>query len=85
MAQAPEDQRGADSAEVDGNTDPLSADDHPYAGGWPIADCRDDITSTGNSEGDIADDFSLLDQFGDQVQLHSFCDRLVLLVGSAFW
>ncbi len=75
----------SDGEEVDGNTDPLDDQDRPYAGGWPIADCRDGIASTGNSEGDIADDFTLMDQFGEQVRLHSFCDRLVVLVGSAFW
>jgi hypothetical protein len=74
-----------DLAEVEGNTDPLDATDYPYAGGWPIAACRDTIHSTGNEVGDIADDFALMDQFGESVRLHSFCDRAVLLVGAAFW
>ena len=74
-----------DLEEVEGNTDPLDEVDHPYAGGWSIAACRDTVVSTGNEVGDIAEDFTLLDQFGDSVRLHSFCDRAVLLVGAAFW
>ena len=74
-----------DGDEVRGNTDPTDAEDRPYQGGWEIAACRDDIASTGNAAGEVADDFSLMDQYGDLVRLHSFCDRAVLLMGSAFW
>ena len=74
-----------DGEEVAGNTDPLSALDHPYAGGWPIGACRHDIVSTGNEVGDIVEDFELLDQYGETVRLHDFCDRQVLLVSAAFW
>ncbi len=75
-----------DGEEFSGNTDPLDAEDHPYTGGWPIADCRDEITPTGSNEvGDISQDWALMDQFGDTVRLHSFCDRTVLVVSSAFW
>ena len=48
-----------DADEVDGNTDPTDADDHPYMGGWNIDDCRDSITATGSSVGDIVHDFEL--------------------------
>ncbi len=75
----------SDGAESMGNTDPLDAEDHPYAGGWPIAACRDEIESTGDLEGEIVNDWALPDQFGETVRLHSFCDRTVLLVGAAFW
>lgn len=74
-----------DGVETDGNTDPLDAEDRPYTGGWAIGACRDDIESTGDEEGQIANDWSLSDQHGEQVRLHSFCDRTVLLVGAAFW
>ncbi len=74
-----------DLEEVEGNTDPTKKNDHPYEGGWAIADCRDDIESNGNRVGDIADQFELLDQYGDTVRLHDFCDREVVLIGSAFW
>lgn len=74
-----------DLAEVDGNTDPTVASDHPYTGGWAIGDCRDSIVGTGANVGDIANDFALLDQHGDTLHLHDFCDREVLLVSAAFW
>jgi hypothetical protein len=74
-----------DGDELAGNTNPLDDNDHPYAGGWPIAACRDSIQASGDEEGDIANDWRLPDQFGEQVQLHSFCDRTVLLVAVAFW
>jgi hypothetical protein len=75
----------SDGDEVNGNTDPTSADDRPYKGGWPIDACRDDISATGDDVGDIAGSFSLTDQFGDQVKLHDFCNKAVLLVAGAFW
>ena len=74
-----------DGDEVLANTDPTDATDAPYAGGWAIGACRDDIQSTGNAVGEIVEDFELLDQYGETVRLHSFCDRVVLLVGAAFW
>ena len=75
----------SDSDEVLGHTDHTQADDHPYTGGWPIDACRDTVVATGNTVGDVAEDFDLMDQYGEQVRLHSFCDRVVLLVGAAFW
>jgi len=75
----------SDGEEIAGNTDPLDPNDYPYAGGWAIGACRDDIIGTGYEEGDTALDFNLADQFGDQIRLHSFCDRAILLLGAAFW
>lgn len=74
-----------DGDEIDNYTDPTDAADHPYAGGWPIGACRNDITGTGTQEGDIANQFELSDQNGDIVRLHDFCDRAVLLVFGAEW
>jgi len=74
-----------DGVEVEGFTDPTDPDDRPYAGGWAIGGCRDDISGTGDRPGDIATNFALSDHFGDTVRLHDFCDRAVLLVGAAFW
>ena len=75
-----------DGAEVEAGTDPLDIDDYPYRGGYGIdGECRDSITSTGNGVGDIAENFNLIDQFGDGVKLHDFCARVVLLVSGAFW
>lgn len=74
-----------DGVEVDGNTDPTDDADMPYLAGWPIDPCRDDIQSTGNDVGDIAEGFELLDQFGETVSLHDFCDQTVVMVSSAMW
>jgi len=75
-----------DGEEVDGNTDPNLAADHPYQGGWPIGACRDQIQPNGNNRpGDIAQQFQLLDAYGDQVRLHDFCENEVVLIGAAFW
>lgn len=74
-----------DREEVEGNTDPTRRRDHPYTGGWAIGACRHDIVSTGNDVGDIAENFVLTDQHGEDLSLHDFCDREVLLVSAAFW
>lgn len=74
-----------DGYEVFDHTDPLDPLDHPYAGGWQIGACRDDITATGHEPGQIAEDFELIDQHGEALRLHDFCDREVLLVTAALW
>jgi len=74
-----------DGEEVDGNTDPLLKRRHPYEGGWPIADCHADIEGEGGEVGDIVENFRLMDQHGETVRLHDFCDRTILLVACAFW
>jgi len=56
-----------------------------YLGGWHIADCKEDIESTGYEVGEIAPNFVATDQFGDKIELHAFCDRTVVLVASAEW
>jgi hypothetical protein len=74
-----------DLEEINSNTDPLDSADHPYIGGYEIDVCRHDINSTGNNIGDIAKGFTLMDQHGDMVKLHDFCNHVVLLVSEAFW
>ena len=66
-------------------TDPLDPKDHPYTGGWPIGECRDDVEPTTDAVGGVATDFSLADQFEDAVRLYAFCDRAVLIVSTAGW
>ena len=66
-------------------TDPLDGTDHPYAGGWTIDACRDSVVATGDSVGQVAENFALLDQDGDTVRLHDFCDHAVLVVAWAAW
>lgn len=75
-----------DGVEVSAGTDPLDGLDHPYLGGYPMdTACRDGIQATGSAVGDIAENFALTDQHGDQVRLHDFCDHTVLLLTSAVW
>ena len=74
-----------DGAESTGNTDPMNPDDHPYAGGWPIGSCRSQIEPTGNTEGEVASNFSMLDQYGESVELYAFCDKVVYITFAAVW
>ncbi len=74
-----------DGDELDNNTDPGDPEDHPYTGGWAIDSCRYDVAASGNSEGQVTENFDLGDQFGDGVKLHDFCGKVVLLESSAFW
>jgi hypothetical protein len=74
-----------DGDEVHGNTDPLDAEDKPYAGGYQIDACRWDYEGTGTSVGDIAYNFELVDQYGETVRLHDFCNQVVLLISGATW
>jgi len=75
----------ADGDEVAAHTSPIDPADHPYAGGWTIDACRNDVASTGNGEGEVAQDFDLPDQFGETVSLHDFCDQVIYMVFAAFW
>jgi len=76
----------SDGAEVEEGTDPLDPEDHPFGGGWEPAYCADSIVPTGsNGVGDIAENFTLSDQYGEDLSLHDFCDKVVLLESAAFW
>lgn len=75
----------ADGEEVKQSTDPLDDEDFPYEGGWAKGACRKDIDGEGFAEGDVAENFTMVDQFGEDVSLHDFCDRKVYLVFAAFW
>ena len=76
-----------DLDEVNGNTDPTDSESKPYAGGWPIDACADDISGAGstNREGEVVQNFQLMDQYGESVNFYDFCDHAVLLVVSAEW
>jgi hypothetical protein len=58
--------------------------DHFYAGGWPVDSCRNDLQPTGMSEGDFIDDIKLLDQYGEDIRLHDFCNHTILLEHAGF-
>ena len=76
----------SDSEEGDANTDPMDGDSHPYTGGYDVSRCETDPQSTGSNDvGDVTDDFALVDQFGDVVNLYDFCGKTVLLINGAFW
>jgi thiol-disulfide isomerase/thioredoxin len=75
-----------DGEEVERNTDPTDGSDKPYEGGWPIGDCRNDVSADSSlSQGGTAPDFELTDSFGDTVRLHDFCHMAVLVVTGAEW
>lgn len=74
-----------DGDEASQHTDPVDADDHPYEGGWKIDACRNDVESTGTGEGDVSNNFELMDQFGEMVKFHDFCNQVVYVVFAAFW
>ena len=76
----------SDGFEVEQGFDPTDDDEHPYAGGYQINRCDDTPTGNGSHEvGTVADDFTLVDQFGEDVTLSDFCNSVVLLETSAFW
>ena len=74
-----------DGTEVLGNTDPASSGDKPYQNGWPIDSCRWDVGGEGGEIGQVSAGFELLDQYGETVRLHDFCNQVVQLVFAAFW
>ena len=74
-----------DGEEVFGFADPDDELDHPYIGGWERGPVPGDLESTGQEVGDIADDFRLMDQFGEQVSLWSFYGRVILVENVAEW
>lgn len=74
-----------DGEEAASYTSPISDADHPYEAGWKIDACRSDVESTGNGEGEVANNFEMIDQFSETVRLHDFCDQVVYIVFGAFW
>jgi len=97
LTDAEEDALGSDpsNADTDGDgysdgveeayyTDPVDPNDHPYTGGWPIDSCRHDLTPTGMNEGDVIHDVTLLDQYGEEIRLHDFCDHTILIEHAGF-
>ena len=82
-----------DGVEVDAGTDPLDANDHPYAMGWPIDSCRRDMSGSGNQVGQVAANFTGTAWFNDpktgdarseDVHLWDFCGHVVLVENAGF-
>jgi len=81
-----------DGAEVDAGSDPLDETSVVYAGGWPYNSDKDgygapDIGDADVAEGEQFARISLLDQFGDQVDLYDFAGQgaYVAVDISAVW
>lgn len=74
-----------DGEEAAQYTDPTDDSDKPYELGWKIDSCRHDVEATSNEVGGIAANFELVNQLGETVRLHDFCDQVVYLIFAAFW
>ena len=85
-----------DLTELDEGTNPIYEYSHSYLGGYNVGYCQDGMAeptgataSNGHTalyaEGDVVDNFTLIDQHGEEVDLYSFCGQNVMLVFSAGW
>lgn len=81
-----------DGDEALAGTDPLNPYSRSYAGGYNLGDCAFDELPTGGGPdgttyavGDVVANFSMPDQYGETVDLYSFCGRTVLLTFGATW
>lgn len=62
----------------------------PYAGGWDIGCCQDEIVQNGwapgaINSGTILPDWTMNDQFGDAVRIYDFCHDAIYFEYSAVW
>ncbi len=73
-----------DGVEADWYTDPNDPQDHPYEGGWPIDSCRNDLVASGMGVGDVINDVKLVDQYGEEIRVHDFCDHVLLIEHAGF-
>lgn len=86
-----------DGDEVGGGTHPANAFSRPYLGGYRVGACGpDDLPATTGptsthdgwelyAKGDVVDNFTMVDQHGETVDLYSFCGTTVMVVFSASW
>lgn len=75
-----------------GDDDDDGGDDPPAEYGpensWPHAtedDLPDDLAGTGYRDGDIAYDFTMVDQHGDEVSLYQFYGSVVVIDNFTEW
>jgi len=73
-----------DGVEDNSHTDPTDPEDHPYEGGWPIDACRYDLEPTGMTQGDIINDVTLLDQYGEELRIHDLCNHVIMIEHAGF-
>lgn len=74
----------SDADEVGCVSDPLDPDEQCYACGWPHAD-PGDLASTGNDEGDVIADVTLVDQCEQDVRLWDLAGEYHILFMTAAW
>ena len=90
------DDSNTDNSNTDNsNTEPSSESENPepsfeqeipvYTGGYNVNLCSSEPQATGYGVGQVAGDFTLVDQFGETVRLSDFCGNAVLLVAATFW
>jgi hypothetical protein len=72
-----------DTDDTDGTDD--TDQEETYLGGFPKDSCSADIEGEGYAEGEVMENLVRMDQFGEMVSLHDFCDHVVWLVFAAFW
>ena len=76
-------------------TNPNYVYSHPYTGGYNVGYCNEEPVPTGPTgdnghsavyqAGDVAENFTLTDQYGEDVDLYSFCGQYVMIAFGAFW
>jgi hypothetical protein len=89
-----------DGEEVDAETNPLYEYSHVYTGGYNVGYCDNGVAEptgpTGQGSysshrwdayqvGDVVENFTLVDQHGEMVDLYSFCGQIIALSFGAFW
>ena len=87
----------SDGDEVDAGTSPTNPYSMTYEyGGYNVGNCDAPPEGTGPTgpnndyydtfqEGDIADNFTLVDQYGQDVHLYSFCGQQIMIAFGASW
>jgi hypothetical protein len=80
---------GGDTGDDGGQTEDPPGES-PYEGGWDIGNCQDSIQGTASQPGqigvgDVLYDWTLPDQFGDQVRFYDFCHKVIYYVVVAGW
>ena len=74
------------SDNTNGEQEPSSEPELPtYSGGYNVNLCSPEAQVTGYAVGQVAGDFELIDQYGENLRLSDFCGNTVLLVAAAFW
>ncbi len=85
-----------DDDDVSGDDDSAAGDDDdtvapaqygPDNSWWHAmeSDVPADLAGTGWSNGDVANNFTLVDQFGDEVELYQFYGQVIVLDVFAYW